>query len=152
VADQPRFPGLSAEYVWAFATTSFHSFWAQFGWMAIVAQPRLYLAWGVVTLLAVLGLALQRRWARLAEWRLLAAGSVLAAIAYLGYNLTFEQPQGRYLFPALVPIALLLVAGWARLAPSRLQPPTVMVIGGALIALNAYALLRVLAPGFAPIA
>ena len=152
VADQPRFPGLSAEYVGAFATTSFHSFWAQFGWMAIVAQPRLYLAWGIVTLLAVLGLAIQRCWARRPEWRLLVAGSVLALIAYLGYNLTFEQPQGRYLFPALVPIALLLVAGWARLAPTRLQAATVMAIGTALIALNAYALLRVLAPGFAPIA
>jgi hypothetical protein len=39
---------------------------------------------------------------------------VFAEVAY--YNLTFIQPQGRYLFPALVPIALFLARGWQRLA------------------------------------
>jgi hypothetical protein len=39
---------------------------------------------------------------------------VFGEVAY--YNLTFIQPQGRYLFPALVPIALFLSSGWLRLA------------------------------------
>jgi hypothetical protein len=30
------------------------------------------------------------------------------------------QPQGRYLFPALLPFCALLAAGWLELAPARL--------------------------------
>ena len=82
-------------------------------------------------------------------WRLL-AGVVLTSIAaYIGYNLSFEQFQGRYLFTALVPIAILLVAGWAAWLPARLAPWGLALITGLLIALNAYALVRVLGPGFA---
>src|SRR5260370_18235203 len=49
VLDQPRFPGLSPAYLGAFLTTSFHSFWAQFGWMSIVAPDRLYWLYGALT-------------------------------------------------------------------------------------------------------
>jgi len=150
VEDQGRFPGLSPDYISAFLTTTFHSFWAQFGWMAIVAPTRLYWAWGLLTLAALVGLVVRQRH-RLAEptWRLL-AGVVLTSIAaYIGYNLSFEQFQGRYLFTALVPIAILLVAGWAAWLPARLAPWGLALITGLLIALNAYALVRVLGPGFA---
>jgi hypothetical protein len=135
VADQPRFPGLSADYVAQFLTVSFHSFWAQFGWMAVVAPDRLYWIWGAVVALAVVGLI---------------ATVAVAFLAYVGYNLTFEQFQGRYLFPALVPIAILLVAGWTALVPARLRS-AVIVLPIALVAINGYALMRVLVPGFAPL-
>lgn len=150
VSDQPRFPGLSAEYVGQFLTISFHSFWAQFGWMAVVAPARLYWIWGGLVLTALAGLALH--WRRLRAWSgWLVIGVVGAAlVAYLGYNLTFEQPQGRYLFTALTPIAILLVAGWAAWWPRRLQAPIVVLVALLLVALNAYSLWRVLVPGFAP--
>ena len=35
----------------------------------------------------------------------------LTALAYLYYNLEFVQLQGRYLYPALLPLALLLARG-----------------------------------------
>jgi hypothetical protein len=54
------------------------------------------------------------------------------------------------LFPALVPIAILLVTGWAAFVPARLQA-AVFVVPMALVAINAYALMRVLVPGFAPL-
>ena len=72
-----------------------------------------------------------------------------AVLAYIGYNLTFEQPQGRYLFTALVPIAVLLVLGWAGWLPQRVQGWGIVLVGLGLVALNAYALLRVLVLGFA---
>jgi hypothetical protein len=43
-----------------------------------------------------------------------------------------------------------LVLGWSSLLPRRTLPWSVLLLAAALIALNAYALTRVLVPGFAP--
>jgi 4-amino-4-deoxy-L-arabinose transferase-like glycosyltransferase len=148
VQDQPRFPGFSIDWLAQFATTSFHSFWAQFGWMAIVASTRLYLIWGALTLLAIAGLIATRKyWLAQPTSRLLLATIALAFVAYVGYNLAFVQFQARYLFTAIVPIAILLVGGWSALPP---RPWPAFILPAALVALNAYTLLRVLVPGFAP--
>jgi hypothetical protein len=150
VADQPRFPGLDPGYIGQFLGVTFHSFWAQFGWMAIVAPDRLYSIWAIVTLLGGVGLVIGRRCFREPVWQILVGTITAAVLAYVGYNLSFEQFQGRYLFTALVPIAILLVAGWAALVPPRF---TAAIVGLplALVAINAYTLLRVLVPGFAPL-
>ena len=150
VTDQPRFPGLDAAYVVSFATTSFHSFWGQFGWMAIVLPDRLYVVYGALVVMALLGLERARRPLRTPPWLLVLATVVLAVVAYIVYNLSFEQFQGRYLFTALVPICALLVLGWAALVPARWRVAGVLAIGFGLVALNAYVLLRVVGPGFAP--
>jgi 4-amino-4-deoxy-L-arabinose transferase-like glycosyltransferase len=152
VLDQPRFTGLTPEYLGKFVTISFHSFWAQFGWMGIVAPERLYWAWGVLALAAVPGLT--SHWKRLCEppWLLLVATLMAASLAYVAYNLAFEQFQGRYLFTALAPIAVLLVGGWSAWLPRRVQTWGVALIVTVLMGLNAFALTRVLVPGFAPTA
>ena len=146
VTDQPRFPGFTSEWLAQFLTVSFHSFWAQFGWMAIVAPDRLYWLWGVITIAALVGLAVNRTWLRERNWQLLSACFVLAFVAYVGYNLSFEQFQSRYLFTAVVPIAALLVRGWSCLGSRWVA----LAISMALLAVNAYTLVRVLLPGFAP--
>jgi 4-amino-4-deoxy-L-arabinose transferase-like glycosyltransferase len=151
VLDQPRFPGLSLPFIGSFLTTTFHSFWAQFGWMGVVAPDRLYWVWGLAVVVALGGLAIERR--RLftdPSWRLLLATLGIAVVAYIGYNLTFQQAQGRYLFTALVPIAMLLVLGWASWLPRRVQAWGIILAATGLVGLNAYALVRVLVPGFAP--
>jgi 4-amino-4-deoxy-L-arabinose transferase-like glycosyltransferase len=147
VADQQRFPGFSLDWLGQFLGISFHSFWAQFGWMAVVAPPRLYLAWGILTAAALVGLVLNRQWWAALDWRLVVTTVALAFVGYVGYNMAFEQFQSRYLFTALVPIVALLVRGWSAL-PRRSWPALVLAV--ALVALNAYALTRVLVPGFAP--
>jgi 4-amino-4-deoxy-L-arabinose transferase-like glycosyltransferase len=153
VTDQPRFPGLSPDYISSFLTISFHSFWAQFGWMAIVAPDRLYFIWGALCAVALIGLVIRgrksvqpRRWNAL--WLLLLTTIVAAWLAYIGYNATFEQPQGRYLFTALTPLAICLVLGWAAWVPDRLRGAVSLALALALVVLNAYAQLRVLDPGF----
>ncbi|HXF68709.1 MAG TPA: glycosyltransferase family 39 protein [Thermoflexus sp.] len=101
-----------------FRTFTFQSFWGQFGWMGVVLDARWYLLFAWLTVLGLLGLALHLGRHRQASplWGLrgllllLAFG--LTAGTYLGYNLSFVQHQGRYLFPALLPIALGLVVGW----------------------------------------
>jgi 4-amino-4-deoxy-L-arabinose transferase-like glycosyltransferase len=150
VADQPRFPGFSIDWLRQFLTVSFHSFWAQFGWMGIVAPDRLYLIWGILGIAALAGLVLIRRHLLEPEWLVMLATVGVAAVAYVGYNLAFEQFQSRYLFTALTPIAALLVLGWSAVVPKRTQPWSVLVVTVGLVALNAYALFRVLVPGFAP--
>jgi 4-amino-4-deoxy-L-arabinose transferase-like glycosyltransferase len=151
VQDQPRFPGFSVDWLVQFLTVSFHSFWAQLGWMAIVAPDRLYVIWGLVSLVALVGLVRAGAcWFGMPAWRLLLATVGLALVAYVGYNLAFVQFQARYVFTALAPIAALLVRGWSGGLPRRGQPWTVLVVAAALVALNAYALIRVLVPGFAP--
>ncbi len=107
---------------WLFGSTLFRSYWAQFGWMGIVVSDRLYWLYLVFAVLGGAGLALARReraWRGERSGRaILVLGiSVLAVVGeVLYYNLTFVQPQGRYLFPALAPLSLLLALGWDALA------------------------------------
>jgi 4-amino-4-deoxy-L-arabinose transferase-like glycosyltransferase len=152
VLDQKRFQGLSLDFLGGFLTTTFHSFWAQFGWMAVVAPDRLYWIWGVLTLVALAGLIKTRHHLGEPGWSLIVLTLGAAAVGYVGYNLAYEQFQGRYLFTALVPLAILLVGGWAAWLPRGAQAWAVLLVGLGLVALNAYTLLRVLVPGFAPIA
>ena len=104
-----------------FFQTTFNSFWGQFGWMAVpMNQPRaIYLLLLALVVVAVLGLLLYRfttiqvpvqfrsRLPVLILWLVF----LLTAAIHVGYNVTFVQHQGRYLFPALIPIALQL-AEW----------------------------------------
>jgi 4-amino-4-deoxy-L-arabinose transferase-like glycosyltransferase len=138
VVGQPRTAALVAErgfgpYLGSFLTTTYHSFWGQFGWMGVPMPPRVYLIIGVfgIVILIGLGLAISRfdGWRslpmapRAGAWVLV--GVALAAVAnYVGYNLTFVQFQGRYLYPALIPLALLVALGgwgWAALLQARLK-------------------------------
>lgn len=115
-------------YLGQLLTTTYHSFWGQFGWMGVPMPPRVYLLIGLFLLadlagLAILLLAYRQRLRldppqRAGLWML--GGVLLAALAQFAYyNLTFVQFQGRYLYPALLPLGLLVVGGlwgWALLA------------------------------------
>jgi 4-amino-4-deoxy-L-arabinose transferase-like glycosyltransferase len=102
--------------------TSFHSFWGQFGWMGVLLDQRLYQALAILSALALAGLVLWaggawRRRDAYARWALVAGGllalsGLFTLASYLWYNTQFLQHQGRYLFPALVPISLAVALGW----------------------------------------
>jgi 4-amino-4-deoxy-L-arabinose transferase-like glycosyltransferase len=113
------------EWLSRMVQTTFQSFWGQFGWMTIPLAPRIYLVLLAFTLLsAALFLAWWLRSSRgkrqnasltLAQSRaltLMAALALLTLLAFVWYNAQFVQHQGRYLFPALVPIATALALGW----------------------------------------
>jgi hypothetical protein len=105
-----------------FGLISFRSFWAQFGWMGVLIDERLYQALAILSALALIGLALWaiaawRRRRSVPAWQWAAAGLVgllalLSVASYAWYNLNFWQPQGRYLFRALLPIGLAFAIGW----------------------------------------
>lgn len=103
------------------AVLTFQSFWGVFGWMGVFLGTAkgvpIYGALALSSLLALAGLLpVLRRWRRWPE-RLQAQSLILAlhlavtAGGFLWYNLTFVQHQGRYLLPALLPLALAYCAG-----------------------------------------
>jgi hypothetical protein len=103
-----------------FAVT-FKSFWAQFGWMGVLVNDRIYTTLFVLVGIALLGIVLyawkifrQRNLLTNMQWwsiGLLAVMVITAIAAYIGYNFKFFQLQGRYLFPATTAIAFFLVIG-----------------------------------------
>lgn len=111
-----------AAYLRDFFTVTYHSFWGQFGWMGVPMPRRVYLLTGVFTAWELIGLAgalLFRADApralpiqRAGGWVLAAAG-LGTLVNYVYYNTGFVQFQGRYLFPALIPVgALAALGGW----------------------------------------
>ncbi len=105
-----------------FLMTSFRSFWGQFGWMGVLLDVRIYQALVILSVLALAGFLFWtvRTWRRRAafpKWQWAACGLLVASglftlASYLWYNTQFVQHQGRYLFPALVPISLVAALGW----------------------------------------
>jgi len=130
----------AAAYAGNFLLTTFHSFWGQFGWMAVPMDARTYHLLAVLLAVAGFGLAAgaaQRRWAQLQAGQpqalgLLALAVGLMALAYGGYNLGFVQFQGRYLFPALIPLGLFFALGWREAVRPR---QTWWLAGGLAVAL-----------------
>jgi len=126
---EDQFGGDVGAYLEEAATTTFHSFWGQFGWMAVPLPPRVYQLLGLFTVGVLLGAGI---FVRRAGWLralsgpqrdaglIFAATLVFAAAAFVLYNLDFVQFQGRYLYPALIPLGLLAALGlhgWASLLP-----------------------------------
>ena len=111
--------GLGA-YLKEFLTTTYHSLWGQFGWMGVPMPDRVYLLIGIFLLVALFGTLMTfglfrnrlelQPWQRSGEW-VLASVVVAALVSYIGYNLTFVQFQGRYLYTMLIPMAGLIVLG-----------------------------------------
>ena len=120
VVGQLRTPDYVATVGWPaysknFFTTSFQSFWGQFGWMAVPMDRRIYLALGLLSALIVVGFVLAlwrgKGLGDLKVWGLVALWLILTSLMYVYYNISLVQFQGRYLFPALVPIGLLATLG-----------------------------------------
>lgn len=117
----------------AFLQTSFQSFWGQFGWMGVVMPSWVYRPLFLFTLATSLGIVLAVYHSRRrnsnppedADWPtaalpqasifILVGTIALSLFVYLAYNLTFVQHQGRYLFPALVPIGFGVAVAWSAL-------------------------------------
>ena len=178
VADQPRTAdgieliGFNA-YIGEGITTTFNSFWGQFGWMGLPMEARIYTVLKIFTALIVVGLILDRLLLRSDAnddsldttqqrhlWLIMGLSVLFGFLAYIYYNTEFQQFQGRYLFPALIPIGLWVAIGvdaWRRVC-LRLLPETVplrqtvfhpyaiVVVLLALAVLDVYLILRVIPP------
>lgn len=166
VIGQPRTADLIAqvglaEYAGRLLTTTFQSFWGQFGWMGVPmnnvfapGESLPYVFVGIVLLLAGSGLVLgwrspsseAGRWERRDAHRILLSVLALSMLVFLYYNTQFVQFQGRYLFTALIPFALYVALGldtlFTRLGAARLVLALLFVFA----ALDVWLIWRVL-PG-----
>jgi 4-amino-4-deoxy-L-arabinose transferase-like glycosyltransferase len=151
-----------------FLQTTFQSFWGQFGWMGVVMDRRIYLLLLLFTLAVLAGFVWAVvQWVRSAgpdspsitrgSALILAATFSFSLLVYLGYNLTFVQHQGRYLFPALIPIAIAVaisIKSWMRPLLGRLPSGHLPLAGTlsatlftlALLALDLFALYNFIIP------
>jgi hypothetical protein len=125
VQGQPRTSDWVAAYgavevVRRFAVTTFQSFWGQFGWMGVVMDRRVYVALLLYSAALAAGTigAMARPPSLTVTQRdglaLLGVSGLITLALYLYYNLSFVQHQGRYLFPALVPLGLAAAGGIGR--------------------------------------
>lgn len=134
VAGQPTTAQFIAQYglknvLFDFFAISFKSFWAQFGWMGVLVNDRIYVLLFLLSAGATLGallwvvrlvrerekFSIETRW----TWVLLGILLTAACAAHVYYNLKFVQPQGRYLFPGLVAIAGFWAAGLHEILNAR---------------------------------
>lgn len=163
VEGQPRSPEWLAHYGWAgllsrLLRTTFQSFWGQFGWMAVPMPQWVYRVFALISVLLIGGLLLRlirRRHPRgtgplvTHPISLLALSALLTFLAYGWYNLTFVQHQGRYLYPALIPLAAVAALGLdtlVELLPRRLRPWTLTAFFAGLAAFDVYCLFRIIVP------
>jgi 4-amino-4-deoxy-L-arabinose transferase-like glycosyltransferase len=159
VQGQPTSTEWIAQHGWGnlvqrFFVFTFQSFWGQFGWMTVPMSPRYYLALGAFSLVALTGcvwVVIPRLKSTLADSRFqfLVVWVVLTMLAYVYYNTTFVQHQGRYLFPALIPIGLAFTVGlrqWTRLLPHDWRDAMLAVPFVGLVSLDLIALFQMIVP------
>jgi 4-amino-4-deoxy-L-arabinose transferase-like glycosyltransferase len=162
VVGQPRSVEWLTRYGWGgliarMARTTFQSFWGQFGWMGVVLPRRLYLGlalFSAALLAGFVGWWLNARPQPLPPRRrdgllLLAASLTLTVLAFLWYNLTFIQHQGRYLFPALLPLGAVMALGlerWLDLLPEPARDWAWRALFAALALFDVYCLYRFILP------
>lgn len=131
----------------AFARTTFRSFWGQFGWMGVPMDERVYVALGVLSALVGVGLPMRLLRRRApgdpsdgpvpGSAALLATWVGLSVLGYLWWNLTYVQHQGRYLFPAIIPLGVAFTLGWMGLTRARART-TLSVVGGTMAIAGAW--------------
>jgi len=151
------------ERAWRF---TFQSFWGQFGWMGVVLPARIYKGLTLLSTLLAAGfiawLFQHRRPSQstnlpiyqstnspILPLFLLALSAILTFFSFVWHNLTFVQHQGRYLFPALIPIGVAAALGLDVLAgvlPQRLRSWAIAALFAGLAALDVYCLFRFIIP------
>jgi len=109
--------------------TTFQSYLGQFGWMGVVLHFRFYMAWLAIVGMSFVGLVVYALRARTPQdpigrstmrgVLLLIVWPFLTLAGFLWYNTQFLQFQGRYLFPAILPLGLAFTIGWIEIIRSR---------------------------------
>ena len=143
---------------------SFRSFWGVFGYMSVFLNSRIYLLIEATLLVAAAGLVIAThkalsehgrkvwQWGTSWAWLMLVLLVPTAVVLSLWTSLYNDyQPQGRYMYAALLPVILLASMGLHSLWENRVYQQTVtLFVGGGMVLLNLYSLVFVLMPLYYP--
>jgi hypothetical protein len=136
------------------------SFWARFGYGQIPVQNALYVAAAGLVLVALVGIVLAWRQQRPLHQRMgsrfwLLTYSLLLILAFTAAVVRYSQTSfngdfGRFIFPALPAMAVLLAVGWtAALAQFGVpRPATAVGLAIVMVAFSLWALLAILRPAY----
>jgi len=146
-----------------FFSVQFRSFWGVFGWVNVPGPDWFYRAFAILCLLSLLGLSIRalRRWRsgspggseeRTLPMTLLIV-ACLAQEAYMFAVITQCNPscyQGRYVFPVIAPLMIILSWGLSGLLSQRRRAASifVMVIVMLLASVAVFVPVRVIAPAY----
>ncbi len=134
----------------------YRSFFALFGWMSIPVNRWLYLTWGGIVAVSLAGLTKEffpggmpdeNRRRRLG---LLAAAFLLLLLGVIKNNFLVRQSQGRFLFPALGAISVLIGYGFWEILPEKRRAAAAVIFPIVLTGLNLTALFAYLLPAVYP--
>ena len=126
---------------------TFKSFWGVFGWLGVFMDSRVYFLVAVLSGIAAGGLALRLAFRksqianhvsrnRISIFMLLSV--LLTFLTYAWYNTQFVQHQGRYLFTALIPLAIAFALGWEAALWPRAARVITIALGVFAVALAAW--------------
>ncbi len=136
-----------------FWEVTLQSFVGVFGFLTVFLDPRCYQGFALAAGLAATGLILGawRHGVRRVDWGIaaiggaLVGGTVISAMVISTYG-EFSA-QGRYLFPALVPLAIAAARGWHEIGQlHRLLRPVPALLAFGMIALNGISLFGSVVP------
>jgi len=133
----------------AFIDRTSESFWGLFGWMVISLPKSVYSVLTTLYPVALIGALIGWLWRREIEmtrrvrdgcWTLLG----ITVLAFILWTINFARTnggsafQGRYVFPSIAAIAVLLVAGLSALVPDRFRwvPIGVVIVPLAVLAVR----------------
>jgi 4-amino-4-deoxy-L-arabinose transferase-like glycosyltransferase len=148
--------------VWQLLRGWWLSFWGKFGGAGHIPLPSLlYVAWAAIGAAALSGWI---RWVlrrkdsdnligetSLAGWIVLLGAPLITAAGIYSYSKTaLGTDQGRLLFPALAPLALLVAGGLSAWAPRGKERAVALAFSGSMAVLAVAALLTGLLQPFAP--
>ncbi|MCX6029664.1 MAG: glycosyltransferase family 39 protein [Chloroflexi bacterium] len=153
VLGQPRTAEWLAQFGWngyleRLITFTFKSFWGVFGWLGVFMDSRVYFGLALLSAIAAAGLLQNAKRKtqnangatdhaprttqyaiRNTQYALLILSTLLTCLVYAWYNVQFVQHQGRYLFTALIPVALAFAVGWDR----AVRPPNGRILAAGLV-------------------
>ncbi len=143
IAREGLWATLSRGFIW-----TFESFWGVFGWMGLFLDQRIYAVLGLFSACVALGFVgyacgeIKNDDDRRRVMTIFGMAILTSVSGYLWYNLHFVQHQGRYLFPALIPLAAFgaLGVGWVLDGGARLmgasRPARVRIVRAGLLGIS----------------
>lgn len=134
---------------------TFKSFWAVFDYMAVYVNPGYYgfiFILNIAALTGLMGLIIKNVKDGILKgirdnkiYFALALSIIMSILLHIYYSVYSDyQPQGRYIFPALVPIVLLLFKGIYEVIPKKYSDYVFKALTFIFICVNFYCLFKVL--------